>query len=90
MIDLILTLIVIHVTGAVLWFIFYMTHMLINISERAKFQYLVQYGSSKQFPPNITTVILILAALGNFLLKWEVSAYNTVKKSYKNFLPKRK
>ena len=90
MIKFLLTLIGIHFTGALLWFIFYMMNMFTNPKERAKFQHLVQYGSSKEFPPNVISMILILVAFGTCLLKWEVSAYKTVKKSYKNFLPKNK
>ncbi|MGN4128025.1 hypothetical protein ACMGD3_23925 [Lysinibacillus sphaericus] len=78
-----------HITGGLLWFVFYMGHMLTNSSQRKIFNTLVKNGTSQKHSANYVRGMLLLTALTASLLYWEVSAIRTFKKSYKNFLPKK-
>ncbi|MEK5209757.1 hypothetical protein [Psychrobacillus sp. FSL H8-0510] len=86
--EVVVTLISIHLIGGLLWFVFYMGNMLTNQKEKKVFQQLVASGSSKKYSANFVRLALILTGLVASLLYWEVSAARTIKKSYKNFLPK--
>lgn len=82
--NLLYNIIGIHLTGGILWFCFYIGHMLIDPRERAKFERIVAglNGKKKQ----LRKLTLILFSFFFCLLVWEISAYNTVKKSYKHWL----
>lgn len=89
--NILINLIGLHVTGGLLWFVFYMGHMLINPSQRKIFNTLVNNGTlngKSKRSANYVRVILLLTALFMCLLNWEISAIRTIKRSYKNFLPK--
>lgn len=86
--NVVVTLISIHLIGGIIWFVFYMGNMLTNQKEKQVFHQLVINGSSKKYSTNFVRLTLILTALVVSLLYWEVSAVRTFKKSYKNFLPK--
>lgn len=85
--SILVDIILIHVVGGLLWFVFYMCNMLTNQKEKKVFHQLVTDGSSKKYSPNFVRIVLILTALVGSLLYWELSAFRTFKKSYKNFLP---
>ncbi|MBG9730813.1 hypothetical protein ABD87_15085 [Lysinibacillus sphaericus] len=86
------TIVCLHLIGGLLWFVFYMGHMLTNSYKRNIFNNLVIKGTlngASKYSANFVRFILLLSAFLASLLYWEVSAIRTFNRSYKNFLPKK-
>ena len=86
------TIVCLHITCGILWFVYYMGDMLTNPCRRNMFNLLVIKGTingTSKYSANFVRFMLILTAFLSSLLFWEVSAIRTFKRSYKNFLPKK-
>ena len=86
------TIVCLHITGGLIWFVFYTWDMLVTPSKRKAFDNLVIKGTingTSKYSANFVRFILLLSVFLTSLIFWEVSVIRTFKRSYKNFLPKK-
>lgn len=86
--NIIYNLIMFQILGGVIWFTFYIGYMLMNPKERVKFEYIVNETGFQGKKRQQLKYRLITFAFFYLCLFWEVSAFNTIKKSYKHWLVK--
>lgn len=87
--EIAINLICLHITGGLFWFVF-ITWISIKQGDFQRI-FLEAQGNAKlsERIQNKIRIALLFTSLVTCLMYWEISCFNTVRKSYKNFLPQR-